>query len=75
MIELLPYLTTIGLTGYSEANAINDYGDIVGTGFNSSGEREIFPLTQIPEPSAGALLMLGIVGLAPRTRRRRHNAA
>jgi probable HAF family extracellular repeat protein len=74
MTDLSPYLASIGLTGYSEANAINDNGDIVGTGFTASGDRDVFLLTQIPEPSTGALLTLGFVGLALRTLRGRHNA-
>ena len=71
MTDLSPYLASIGLTGISEANAINDNGDIVGLAFNASGERDAFLIEVTPEPSTVALLALGVVGLAWSTLRSR----
>jgi probable HAF family extracellular repeat protein len=74
MTDLSPYLDSIGLIGVGEANAINDDGDIVGLAFNASGERDAFLLepSTVPEPSTvaplAALLALGIIGLAWRTK-------
>jgi probable HAF family extracellular repeat protein len=74
MTDLAPYLATIGLIGVSEANAINDNGDIVGLAFNASGERDAFLIEPepIPEPKTmpllAALMSLGVVGLAWRTK-------
>lgn len=52
------------------AFAINDYGAIVGTGINPSGQTHAFLLTGVPEPSSIALAGLGVAGFAWRWRRR-----
>jgi probable HAF family extracellular repeat protein len=43
-----------------ESSAINDKGQIVCSGINSSGQTHIFLLTPIPEPSTVALLCVGV---------------
>lgn len=60
MSDLFPYLSTIGLTGFSEALDINDNGDIVGEGVDATGHQHAFLLT-IPEPSIAALLAVGLL--------------
>jgi probable HAF family extracellular repeat protein len=59
MTDLAPYLASIGLTGNSEAWAINDNGDIVGDGMTADGRDHAFLLAVVPEPSTVALLALG----------------
>jgi probable HAF family extracellular repeat protein len=71
MTDLSPYLGSIGLTHLTQATAINDHGDIVGSGFTASEERHAFLLV-VPEPSSGALLTLGVGALAWCTLRRRN---
>lgn len=45
----------------SEANDINDYGQIVGNAFNyKTGQISAFMLTSVPEPKNYAMMMLGI---------------
>jgi probable HAF family extracellular repeat protein len=51
------------------ANAINDYGQIAGIGWNSAGMEHAFLLTPTPEPTTLFLLALG--GLAMLRRRRK----
>jgi probable HAF family extracellular repeat protein len=47
----------------TDANAINDNGQIVGYGTNPSGQTDAFLLTPTPEPSTLALLGAGAIGL------------
>lgn len=56
----------------TDANAINDLGQIVGYGYvvGNGGERA-FLLTPIPEPSSISLLFLAFISLIAFTRRRR----
>jgi probable HAF family extracellular repeat protein len=60
-------------TGWTltEANAINDKGQICGQGINPSGQTDAFLLTPTPEPSTVALLGAGAVGLLGYAWRRR----
>lgn len=45
----------------SEANDINDYGQIVGNAFNyKTGQISAFMLTSVPEPKNYAMMMLGL---------------
>ena len=53
------------------AYAINDSGQIVGTGTNPNGKSDAFLLTPIPEPSTLALLGISVIGLLACTWRRR----
>lgn len=46
-----------------QANGINDNGQIVGYGINSSGQSDAFLLTPTPEPSTFAFLCVGAIGL------------
>ena len=50
---------------------INDAGQIVGTGFNGSGQLHAYLLTPVPEPSTLLLLGISIVGLLIFASRRR----
>lgn len=54
-----------------QATAINDNGQIVGYGTNTSGQIHAFLLTPIPEPSTLALLSMGAISLLAYTWRRR----
>lgn len=54
---------------FTEANAINDLGQIVGTGVNSAREQDAFLLTPVPEPATLSLLALGAVGILRRGRK------
>ncbi len=60
--DLAPYLATVGLTGNSYAQAINDRGDIVG----QAGGHAF--LLVAPEPSATVLLAVGGAALVFRRR-------
>ena len=56
------------------ANAINDNGEIVGTGTNPSGQTDAFLLTPVsptPEPSSLVLLCAGAIAFMGRAWRRR----
>lgn len=63
MLDLAPYLTAIGITGRSEALAINERGDIVGTGNDAVGN-QIAYLLAVPEPSPLALGILAVFACA-----------
>ena len=56
-----------GLT-LTDAQAINDYGQIVANG-NYGGENQAFLLTPVPEPATGALLAASLTGWAVCRRR------
>jgi probable HAF family extracellular repeat protein len=60
----------------TNANAINNLGQIVGTGRNSNGEYQAFLLTPepAPEPSTLALFGMGALGLAGHAWRKRRRA-
>lgn len=68
MFDLAPYLTAIGITGRSEALAINDRGDIVGTGYDAAGN-QIAYLLAVPEPSALTFGVLAVFAFAATARR------
>ena len=56
----------------SQANSINDAGQIVGWGFARSEDQvfhRAFLLTPIPEPSVAVLVVLGALAVLRRTRR------
>ena len=67
MTDLEPYLASIGMTGLSFATALDDNGDIVGYGTLANGHYHPFLLV-VPEPSAAALLALGLTALLARRR-------
>ncbi|MGD0283903.1 MAG: PEP-CTERM sorting domain-containing protein [Dissulfurispiraceae bacterium] len=46
-----------------QAYDINDAGQIVGFGYNGSGQRHAFLLTPVPEPSTVILLAFALLGL------------
>ena len=52
------------------ATAINDLGQIVGSGTNSLGQAHAFLLTPVPEPTTLCLLALGSISFLRRTRSR-----
>jgi probable HAF family extracellular repeat protein len=72
MTDLAPFLTPLGITGFSEALGINDRGDIVGEGQDAAGNQIAF-LLSIPEPSTVGLFVGGLLAVAPRLSRRRRN--
>ncbi len=62
-----------GFAYLSIASAVNEHGQIVGTGVTYDGTEHAFLLSPVPEPSAWWLLALGlsvVLGLARRGRRR-----
>jgi len=69
--QLLDLNTLIPASGWvlTSANAINDQGQIVGTG-TLNGEQRAFLLNPVPEPSAGLLVCSGSLGLYLIRRRR-----
>ena len=56
------------------AGAINDKGQIVATGVNSSGQIDAFLLTPVPEPSTFALLGVAAIGLMAWAWRRKRSS-
>ena len=56
-----------------QARAINDHGQIVGTGINGLGQQRGFMLNPIPEPETYAMLLAGLGLMAFWGRRRRQN--
>jgi probable HAF family extracellular repeat protein len=71
-LSSLPGVQAAGFTRLIEARAINDNGDIVGTGITKSGAQHAFLLTaqgRVPAP-ATYLLLLGGLGLMGFIRRR-----
>lgn len=66
---LVDNLNAAGFVALYEANAINDLGQIVGSGMLKDGTVSGFILTVVPAPGAGAM-MLGGAGLAFARRRR-----
>lgn len=54
----------------SEARAINDLGQIIGTGTNPAGQRHAFLLTPVPEPATLSLLAIGGLAVKWRPKRR-----
>ncbi len=71
MTDLAPFLSTLGITGFSEALGINELGDIVGSGEDALGQRHAFLLIAVPEPSVAALVIAGLAGSAIFSRRLR----
>lgn len=67
MTDLAPVLAEIGITGFSQALGINEWGDIVGWGEDAEGKPHAF-LLAIPEPSAHLVLWVGVVTLTLRFR-------
>jgi probable HAF family extracellular repeat protein len=67
MTDLSQYLSNIGITGESFANAINDDGDIVGDGVEADGSTQAFLLVPVPEPSTWSVFALGSLGFLRRT--------
>jgi probable HAF family extracellular repeat protein len=47
----------------TDANGINDAGDIVGVYFDASGNEHGFLATPVPEPSTLLLLTIGTLGV------------
>ena len=59
------------------ANAINNKGQIIGTGTNPNGATRAFlltPVSEAPEPTSLTLLSLGALGLAGHAWRKRRRA-
>ncbi|MFO1512607.1 MAG: HAF repeat-containing protein [Verrucomicrobiota bacterium] len=71
MTDLAPFLSTLGITGFSEALGINELGDIVGSGEDVLGQRHAFLLIAVPEPSVAALVIAGFAGSVIFSRRLR----
>jgi probable HAF family extracellular repeat protein len=72
MVDLNTLLPSGSGWTLSQARAVNDAGQIVGIGYNPSGEQHAFLLTQaplIPEPSTMMLLALGSFSLLRRKHR------
>ena len=64
MVDLAPYLATVGLTGTSGASGIDDRGDIVGSGYDATGQQHAFLLAvAVPEPATSVLLCVGLCAL------------
>jgi len=55
----------------NEADGINDLGQIVCSGINSSGQSDLFLLTPVPEPSTLVLLGISVISLLAYGWRRR----
>ncbi|MGD0519249.1 MAG: PEP-CTERM sorting domain-containing protein [Thermoguttaceae bacterium] len=70
MIDLNTLIDPLSGWTLSDAQAINNAGQIVGWGFNGSGYGHAFLLTPVPEPSTLTLLGISIVGLLAFTWRR-----
>ena len=58
--------------GWTLVNAfdINDSGQIVGYGFDPSGQTRAFLLNEIPEPTPRSLVAAALIGIAASRRRR-----
>jgi len=70
LMTLVDNLQDVGFVALYEANAVNDLGQIVGSGMLKDGTISGFILTVVPAPGAGAGL-LGAAGFAAARRRRR----
>jgi probable HAF family extracellular repeat protein len=73
VMQDLHNLLAPGFTNWyiSTANAINDSGQIVGTGGTVSGQTHAVLLTPIPEPTTLLLLTIGAISLLTFIRRKR----
>jgi probable HAF family extracellular repeat protein len=77
MINLNDYLAGSDFVSLYGASAINDNGQIVGTGITIDGNEDAFLLTPTdlpnatPEPSTLLLFGIGLIGIARRLRRSR----
>ena len=71
-LETLPDVSNAGWSSLIAA-AINDAGQIAGTGF-INGQRRAFFLSPIPEPGTYSLMILGVLGVGALARRRLGNS-